>query len=227
MQWKHEVIRATVRTATAYHFNFKPHGWAIFTINDGTGELSVQSDWGNFAYRWSADPAHLGHPTLTDFLRDRASTDYLTDKLTYDNRAKLKEVDEEASLADIRGLIVKLRRERGDLESREYSAYHGEFRTDLHEVDKQLARSLWDEADSFLRNLPGRDMHDAIGDQSFEFRALLGEEPWYHLHYRDSRCVEVLRDVLLPALIDHLNAKPPTLGAATWVKPADVEAVAP
>jgi len=61
--------------------------WAIFSINDVTGEFHIQSDWGNYQHRWNI--AHLGdahtkHPMpLTHFLAMRADGSYVTDKLHY------------------------------------------------------------------------------------------------------------------------------------------------
>jgi len=60
------VAEATISTATAYSFRFANGGWAIFTVNDSTGELSIQSDWGEWAHRWHI--GHLGSPTLTKFI---------------------------------------------------------------------------------------------------------------------------------------------------------------
>lgn len=66
--------------ARFYNFRFEPHGWAIFTVNDATGELHIQSDWGDYSYRWNT--AALGHnATLTSFLRDAGASDYLVRKL--------------------------------------------------------------------------------------------------------------------------------------------------
>ena len=72
--------------AVAFHFRVnKPlGGWAICTVNDRTGELVVQSDWGNWAHRWNTD--HIGRPSLTHFIAERDpyhdhAGDYLAAKL--------------------------------------------------------------------------------------------------------------------------------------------------
>lgn len=77
---------------TTYRFTPDPPvgGWALATVNDATGELSIQSDWGTWAYRWHT--AHLGPgrqsgdgvATLTEFLSCRSpdSCHYIADKLT-------------------------------------------------------------------------------------------------------------------------------------------------
>jgi hypothetical protein len=71
-------LRETGRsTATAYHFRGRG-GWAICTVNDATGELLIVSDWTDgCGFRWHT--AHLGCPTLTEFLaHDRGGHyDYL------------------------------------------------------------------------------------------------------------------------------------------------------
>ena len=63
-----EVARRTKSVATSYGYRFTDYsGWAIFTVNDSTGELSLQSDWGNFSYRWNTGALGKGK-TLTTFL---------------------------------------------------------------------------------------------------------------------------------------------------------------
>jgi len=77
--------RLGIQTAKAYSFGFEPYGWAIFTVNDVSGEFSIQSDWGNWSYRWNVN--HLGESCtktdspLTHFIADRGEASYLVNKL--------------------------------------------------------------------------------------------------------------------------------------------------
>lgn len=94
-----EIESSSIETAVAYRFVF-PRGWAIFTVNDATGEFNTQSDWGNYSYRWSPSPSNLGAPTLTDFLRRTCLRDpsYIIEKLSYGNKTDLANVvDEDAT----------------------------------------------------------------------------------------------------------------------------------
>lgn len=111
----------------AYRFVFgQPdgwNGWAIFTINDSTGEFHIQSDWGNYQHRWNIE--HLGKKyaesdmPLTRFLADMTvkydSAHYVTDKLHYD-RDDREVFDEEETLNDIERRLLEKRR-CGDIEA--------------------------------------------------------------------------------------------------------------
>lgn len=73
----------STQIATTYVFRDTPgeFGWANCTVNDSTGELSIQSDWGSWSHAWSPDPRHLGAPSLTLFIGNRGDVDYLARKL--------------------------------------------------------------------------------------------------------------------------------------------------
>jgi len=79
---KLEVKAESVSTAASYRFVFD-EGWAIFTINDATGEFMVTSDWGNMSYRWTVgcqgkheDGSNV---TMHEFLRE-VGPDYVLGK---------------------------------------------------------------------------------------------------------------------------------------------------
>lgn len=79
----------STQTAITYSFRAAPgeFGWACCTVNDATGELLITSDWGNWSHRWSADPKHLGAPSLTAFIGTRGDVDYLARKLQREGKA--------------------------------------------------------------------------------------------------------------------------------------------
>ena len=91
------VVRSTSESsARAYHYSFESGGWAIFTVNDTTGELNVQSDWGNFGHRWG--PSGLGDKTISQAIASWADAHYLCDKLFYDRpQGDRREVDADAT----------------------------------------------------------------------------------------------------------------------------------
>ena len=113
-------------TAKVYAFRFQ-HGWANFTICDRLGEFSIQSDWGNYSYRWG----NIGKNTLEEFLAGCDSC-YITTKLSY---SKPREFREEFSLSgtidNVKTQIIEERRS-GQLEKRD-------------------ARILWDYTEKVLK----------------------------------------------------------------------------
>lgn len=117
-------------TSSAVTFHFRPengHGWALATVNDATYELNIQSDWGNWGYRWPAGGMARvggtadehgrvvgGRPcTLTEFLadRDHGHCDYLADKLT--SREEREQFDSYESVAALRSKLCEMRLEQG------------------------------------------------------------------------------------------------------------------
>lgn len=73
--------------------------WAIFDIDPGRGMLNIQSDCGNYAYRWPERG--------TDFLKLLAgnmSESYLLDKLC----GNPKEFDEEGTIAEIKEYLDEM-----------------------------------------------------------------------------------------------------------------------
>jgi hypothetical protein len=172
-------LRATGRSeATAYHFRVadkKDFGWAICTVNDVTGELSIQSDWSNgCGFRWHVD--HLGAPTLTHFLaRYRDDNDYLIGKLLPPERRRVFSSTITQDL--IRQHILEARRET--------------------RISKDDARDWWDEVggidethpEHFFARLP-EGLVDA-----------LSLDPWYET-FREEETTEAwaLRTFILPAL---------------------------
>lgn len=117
----------SVQTAKAYGFTFEePFGWAIFTINDSSGEFSIQSDWGNWSHRWNVN--HLGvdkniKNPLTHFIADRGDAGYLAKKL-YNGR-EMKRFSPENTEHEWRKMVLQSRRE----------GY----------LKKEAAREIWDD----------------------------------------------------------------------------------
>ena len=69
------------------------HGWALISICDTTGLVSIVSDWGNANFVWQ--PTQVGNQTVTEFFVG-AEANYIATKFSYDNKdlsAKVVDVD--------------------------------------------------------------------------------------------------------------------------------------
>lgn len=178
-------------TATAYRFRVadpRDIGWAICTVNDATGELTIQSDWGCWSHRWNV--AHLGGgATLTQFIADRpadrSGVHYLVGKLTSDRD---RQIDEDATIADCLEVIIRRRRE-GDLtkdEAREAWDWLVDSKGELAACDTS--------ATAWQYSMPG-EVHDALGGAVYE---CIREEP--------TTSARVLAESILPALVEACKA---------------------
>jgi len=185
-----ELCSKSRATAEVYRFVFKGYlsGWVIFTVCDATGELSVQSDWGCWGYRWNID--HLGNgDTLTEFIRDRdpEHSHYLADKLSYSMPSDTRELpDEEGTEEAIRSHILERRRSM--------------------DISKDEAREAWDDTELFMGeyaeggptvayyNIPA-SLNEVLGSDIYEGFFLTKENP----------SLTVLRESLLPLLINELK----------------------
>lgn len=235
-----EVIPKYVRTfsctkvtnaATTYHLypttNEALAGWALATVNDETGELAIQSDWGNWSFRWSTNPSHLGKPTLTHFIADRGGCDYLADKLT--SREEREHFDSRKTVDHMQRELAKKRLEWG----RDLIDWYGDEPSDRltvmdddpprrfhnqrvwcrhlrqHEqwpLTRQIARTLFDE----LEELRGENDADSFTRAFFEIdgHSIISEEPWHgDLQHTPSPSYMQLLHGILPALRDACRAR--------------------
>lgn len=151
------------------------YGWALATLNDVTGELSIQSDWGDWAYRWNLDG--LGERTLTEFVGSVADEYYLADKLCPDGRHG--KADLQATRDDVRRKILESRRSG---------------RMNLSRDD---ARSLW----NFTASNEFRyEFEDGIDPEWDILERLLEGDRHYVLVWGPTWSYLVLRDAILPVV---------------------------
>lgn len=169
----------TETTARVIHVRFRPSGWATFTICESTGELSVQSDWGSWSYRWHVGArAGLG---LAEALA-RFDRDYVARKLEPDP----EEICLEATRQNLRREVLEARREG--------------------RIDAEHARDLWDSSNYFCDVFEERCPSAALDDAPRDLQRFFGGEIYERFGHRDRHRFQVLRDGLLPVLREHLTA---------------------
>ena len=179
--WNYDPLKpskAKKHTCEAYHFWFQSGGWAIFTINDETGEFGLTSDWGNYAHRWPRDG--VGSLSMKMFL---ASTNphYIADKFSYQSAALKDVFDDEATERSFRRAVLEARRSE--------------------KIDSEYALDLWRDIDA-LEWGAGRDfMVASVGQELAEF--LDGTHDY--IRYEPSPSHKTLVERLLPFFIDHLR----------------------
>jgi hypothetical protein len=204
--------------ATTYTFRMSEgFGWALCTINDETGELIITSDWGSWSYLWSPKPDHLGAATLTHFIGDRGSVDYLVNKLL--GRRACQQFSVDATVRHLRTLIAKRRLADGqeiNLRRRECGdEREGFLEMDYHDryyLTAGQARDLWDEVQSIGSDLDGSSMGEQAATLYVE-RLMqidnierISEEPYEELQHVESHESKVLTQVILPALVAACHA---------------------
>ncbi len=135
-----------VQTADSYRFTFDDFRcqWAIFTVNNSTGEFSIQSDAGSWSHRWNSSgftkEEQQSSKPLAQFL-GKCDAGYVLDKLGYARTRDLDmEFDAAATKKDLRDKILEIR--RGD------------------EVTKDAARAAWNQLDDWLTDF---DFETEIG----------------------------------------------------------------
>ncbi len=217
-------------TATTYSFKEPDHygHWAIATVNDRTGELQITSDWGNWAFRWSADPTHLGMPTLTHFIGYRGDAHYLANKLT--TRESRENFDPHATVIALKKRLIAARMEQCRYWIRYYEGdypeepgtsvidempRHAERRgperwgcKDEVPLDRGAARALYDAID----DLRGCQRVEEFQTQLAEIRYIewVVEDIYYcdYLVFEPDQAYMVLLHSILPALIKACGERP-------------------
>ncbi len=235
-----------VSTATTYTFRGERGGWALCTVNDQTGELSIQSDWGSWSYRWHASPASLGAPSFTHFLGDRSDVDYLARKLQGRNggerfspertakalchllaERRLEDGREQIAGAwdgdfpipgyaarryDERGLPIYSHRMPSGYRSGRPWDIGGKPYDSLPYLTRDKARAISDAIEDLANELGG-DHAGAEGlfwerlpriDGIFEY---VSDEPYHYGETEQTHEDKVLRELVLPALIESCRAR--------------------
>jgi hypothetical protein len=239
----------STQVATTYVFQAVPgeFGWANCTVNDATGELSIQSDWGSWAHGWSPDPRHLGAPSLTAFIGNRCDVDYLARKLQREGQGGRRWSP-----------VMTARSLRGQLCRRRLGDGHEQLEARLDPDEMCVGRTLYDEAGlplfsyryvnaptwndphhkerlPYLTSGTARRLWNLIGemagevgcssDRFFEqvlkidgFIDYVTGEPWEYGVSEQTPEDRALREIVLPALIQACRAR-----AAAETVPVAVE----
>lgn len=193
------VMTSTEYSVTTVHLRFhagpehptSSAGWAIFRIDETSGSLAVESDWGNYAYRWG----HGGRSerTLREFL-STCSEGYIATKLLYGHHER--NFDEETTRKEMKKLAREWFKE-------------GRINLVLDERGNafELFRSLTSEIHEFCRNAsgvnPGTDLYYLAGD-------LLKKafDPLYeHVHTEMPSWYQVLHQEIIPTFQAYLRGE--------------------
>lgn len=190
--------------AVAYHFRVdKPlGGWAICTVNDRTGELTVQSDWGNWSHRWNTD--HIGRPSLTHFIADRdaGADDYLAAKLL--GRDDCWEWDRAETVKAFRKHLAERRLEVGHREDRAHAYMRDGIFHRL--LTSDLARELWDALGELEHAHDEREFIEMFTENDDLIR-WVDDTPYESTKQKPSHEYLILTRTILPALIEACRAQ--------------------
>lgn len=247
----HDFELTKVSTATTYHLRpsekakdgsaYHVSGWALATVNDGTGEVNIQSDWGNWSYRWHIN--HLGSihegrlMTLTEFIgnRSQGGCDYLADKLC--GRDGARRFDADKTVDEMQKHLCEQRLEQGRIVLSYYEGDDSEIdirtetrcmrateiwshgRKEEWMLDADTTRSLYDQLDALRGTNDERDFVD--GYHRIDGHELITDQPWEWTKTSPTSAYEQLLYGILPALVRACsNTITPTASAPTPEQPA-------
>ena len=208
-------LKSVEQTAATYYFRTAPSdiGWALCTVNDRTGELLIVSDWGNWAHLWN--PRHLGSASLTHFIGERDSVDYIVQKLLGRRGSEAFCPDE--TTKHLRRQLVKRRLEDGRLLAdsggelkRRTMGGRGHWFLKAYE-----ARELWGDLGSLAADIgPSTDENsDALQSLYLErlyhlnHYQVLGDDLYEDAQHVETGVSKILRGTILPALRDACLAR--------------------
>jgi hypothetical protein len=192
---------ATVSTTQAdvYRFRWPDYcSWAIFTVCNETGEFSVQSDWGIFAYRWNTDSLGASYADLTEFLAN-TGPDYVMNKFCYTKQEDTRDVFDRT--ATMKGWEEQI------TEYMEHRRLFDEDRPTEKQATKKMIR-MRERMEEFLDQADGGHpscVDIALNDMDSKLWSFLGDEPYDTLKYRTATTVLICRDELLPRFFAHLK----------------------
>lgn len=178
--------RTTVR---AYRFDGievpgAGRGWAAFYLDDTHGTLALVSDWGTWSHRWGRGSWLCESQNLSDALRERFGADYVARKLFV---GVPDEFDGRATVKGWRERVLQGRRER--------------------RLTRSQARDAWEAFDYLDANEATAGLlAEAISDDG-DLRRAIGDSYWESAVYRKPHAFGVVRDGLLPLLIEALEAE--------------------
>lgn len=134
--------------------------WAIFTLDEDFGDISIQSDYGNWAYTWSK--SGRGKGTLSEFLKD-TGIDYLMNKFCMDKPDARRYFFGEETKRAMKAQVIKARRHRSD--------------HTYEQVNKEEARSAWNTIEEADTTTAHQFVHMLDGCEGI--KKIWGEEYWY------------------------------------------------
>lgn len=149
-----DVMYVTRSSCEMYQVSFIPSGWAVFFLDNRTGCMSIQSDWGEFSHCWT----HHGCKSLKHFLA-KVSPSYLAEKLCYGRPELGQHFYADKSLDKLKRLVLKKRRRK--------------------EITALEALNAWEEID----DIRGSDIRDSsyfmcqVMDTCDLFEVVLEKEP--------------------------------------------------
>lgn len=151
---------------------------ATFTLDEASGQVSINSEYGDFSYRWTS----IGSQSLAAFLCS-LDIDYFMNKAA---SAAWQEIDFDATIAGIKAQIIETRLERGAL-------------------SKESARAAWDEIEGIDEDAAKSvDLFYAAFNQCSEIQGIIDI---YDLHVceRIKPSAQRFWDIVMPPFRAHIE----------------------